>query len=1164
MATDHLSPEGAAACRADYDRARKARPELRFRRFLRDGDYVSPEVLEEFVGDDELVPRSGLGVVPAPTGVEALLEEAVPHDDDSPAARRSGSRPVRLEAPPPRGDVTDEDSTQRVEREVLARASARTLKELATPGRLAGDEGTSRFDGSTKRFDADALAAASQRHGAPGALLALLVGGALVAGGGVLMLVYGGGAEPAIAVTPGETDPLPSEVVTPDRDPPPEATPGQEEQRALAAQLRRATQLQETEDYQGALQVLATLAPKLRVAHTERIKTLEAELRAAAAFRREADRALAFLDELNPEAQRNVGLEQLQAALAEQPGPAAKATALRLEARIAELKAPLPEPGPAERDPEAEPPERTAYYAKLGEQGRSVVEALRRRIDEEQAARADRSGAAVDVARARTERKPLRLSLPSGYRIDRGTIVGMDDAGMTVADGADRIPVSWDVLSPKQAYTLRRLAVRDDEAEDHLKLGVWCLTQRQFDAAREAFGRAIELDAGLRQRIPSVNRIEAEGQVFGGRLDRRGGTIKVDYRFTSPEEFRDWQAEVGSQLKAGDGRIEVAGQGMFLAGLKEVGFEDQVTVEVGLGAVSKGSQVLCGLLFSPGTADEKAYLVGLSARGQPTLLVRKDRHLRKLARSTTPIKGDTLRIVLRDNRLKVRSGARDLINQKVSPTWDGVRVLLGGLAVRKTDPGTADYTRVVVQGRVRIDWLRKAFGALDDLLQGSLDALDELPVFRRPRGTLAPPDLSAEDAFGMRDVPDRARAEYARGVEAWNQETADGLAQANQAFDRAVELAPRFAAALYRRGLARERLGRTRLALADAEDALEACPHFYEAETLISRLLRVQGRLEDALAAATRALETRPDYADARLSRGAILFAQGDLQAALTDLELANALNPWDETARRLRRNVATVLAGPSWSKRSFSVESKHFVVETDTTHDRAEGFLEQLEAVHAHYGTLFGVDPNAERPRSKVLIFDTREGFLSYAALSTNDRVESLLGCYLPRYRQLLLFEDKNATEEQTLRVLFHEGFHQFIDPVVPELPLWLNEGLAEFFSTLRVERDGVRGEGGPIPSRSRDLARFLAQGGPVPFEQLMNQTPGEFYSGPVAFKYAQAWSMVRFFLDRRTSPDLRKRFLSYLSDLRGGASPRRAFLEAWDGTDWRACEAEWRKSLE
>jgi hypothetical protein len=34
-------------------------------------------------------------------------------------------------------------------------------------------------------------------------------------------------------------------------------------------------------------------------------------------------------------------------------------------------------------------------------------------------------------------------------------------------------------------------------------------------------------------------------------------------------------------------------------------------------------------------------------------------------------------------------------------------------------------------------------------------------------------------------------------------------------------------------------------------------------------------------------------------------------------------------------------------------------------------------------------------------------------------------------------------------LRTVRHEGFHQYLDRMLPETPVWLNEGTAEYFET-------------------------------------------------------------------------------------------------------------------
>ncbi|HBP19691.1 MAG TPA: hypothetical protein DEA08_18110, partial [Planctomycetes bacterium] len=82
--------------------------------------------------------------------------------------------------------------------------------------------------------------------------------------------------------------------------------------------------------------------------------------------------------------------------------------------------------------------------------------------------------------------------------------------------------------------------------------------------------------------------------------------------------------------------------------------------------------------------------------------------------------------------------------------------------------------------------------------------------------------------------------------------------------------------------------------------------------------------------------------------------------------------------------------------------------------------------------------------------------------------------------------------------------------------------------------------------------------RGRPIGFPELMQQTPREFYSGPVSAKYAQAWAMVHFFVQGAT-PDTRRRYQRYLAALREGTSAGEAFADAWSGADWPGIERRW-----
>ncbi|MBX3471400.1 MAG: DUF1570 domain-containing protein, partial [Planctomycetes bacterium] len=797
-----------------------------------------------------------------------------------------------------------------------------------------------------------------------------------------------------------------------------------------------------------------------------------------------------------------------------------------------------------------------------------LVHAIQARVRRDQARLGEVQRAEAARARAASERAPLDLELAPGYLLKATVISDLDERGFTAraAGSSDAIARTWATVPAEVALRVRRLAVREDVAEDQLRLGRWCLANYHFDEARQAFARAVSLDPRLLGQVPDVSEVVRAGRLFAGRLQRTGSSLELAYGFGRPAEASDFQDEPGARGVLREGRLEVRGKGSFLTALTEIGFEGRVEVKAVLGPASRDALSVAGVAFAAGTRREVAWLVAVArSSGDLLLLRRADGRVRTVDRKAGLLKSDpTAEVTLEvgDDGLRVRALRRTQLRVPMTVTWEGVRAVVGGVAPAD---GAGSIDALTVRGSVRPDWLRKAVGEVDAKVRAMLARTEELPVFVAPSVRPAPAALSAEDEFGLDGVTPEALEAYREGrLKAASGAPLDRLAAAN-AFERALELAPRFAAAAFRRALVLEALGRPHLALVDLEQAAAQCPRFYEAHAERARVLAVLGRLDDARAAADEALALRPDHAPALAARALAAFLGGDLEPALADLDVALGLDPWNDELRARRKNVVHVLAGPPW-ERPFRRETPHYVVETDISQRRCDEYARDLEAVRRFYVARFGLDDDPPAPpgrKARVLIFDTREGFHAYAELTTDDRVESLLGCYLPRYRQLLLYEDKDdVTLEETRRVLFHEAFHQFIHGLVGDLPYWLNEGLAEYFSSCRVEADGrvtPPDATSRLEKRVLELRRYLARDEPpVPFARLMNESPAEFYSGPVAAKYAQAWAMVHYF-EHGGGAELKERFRRYVNALREGWAPRRAFQAAWAGVDWAEVQRGW-----
>jgi len=136
----------------------------------------------------------------------------------------------------------------------------------------------------------------------------------------------------------------------------------------------------------------------------------------------------------------------------------------------------------------------------------------------------------------------------------------------------------------------------------------------------------------------------------------------------------------------------------------------------------------------------------------------------------------------------------------------------------------------------------------------------------------------------------------------------------------------------------------------------------------------------------------------------------------------------------------------------------------------------------------------------------------------------------------------------------LRHETAHGYLHAVVPTIPLWLDEGIAEYFELPRGEQGVHREHVAHLSARllegtwQMDLARL---------EPLTS--PGEMSQD----HYAEAWCWVHWLL--HSTPARRRLLQDYLTDLRrdGATAPLAARLTHVEGSPL-VCAAAVRRHLE
>jgi hypothetical protein len=164
------------------------------------------------------------------------------------------------------------------------------------------------------------------------------------------------------------------------------------------------------------------------------------------------------------------------------------------------------------------------------------------------------------------------------------------------------------------------------------------------------------------------------------------------------------------------------------------------------------------------------------------------------------------------------------------------------------------------------------------------------------------------------------------------------------------------------------------------------------------------------------------------------------------------------------------------------------------------------------------------------VYLFPTAEGLDAYQRVHFPD---------LPQRRAFFVETDTRLTVyaywgDRVAEDLRHEVAHGYLHAVVPRLPLWLDEGLAEYFEVPQ----GVSGVNRPhldqlVAELGRDWKPNLQR-----LERL--REAGEM----TQIEYAESWAWVHFLLE--SAPQRRQRLQGYLQSLAAGnpAEPLSASL--------------------
>lgn len=230
-----------------------------------------------------------------------------------------------------------------------------------------------------------------------------------------------------------------------------------------------------------------------------------------------------------------------------------------------------------------------------------------------------------------------------------------------------------------------------------------------------------------------------------------------------------------------------------------------------------------------------------------------------------------------------------------------------------------------------------------------------------------------------------------------------------------------------------------------------------------------------------------------------------------------------------LARPFLCIAAEPKW----VEVQSPNFAVISNASPGQARRTARSLEQFRSLLqAALPKLRMDSGSPLIAFALKDERDfkELLPVDALARGAATPGGLFISSPERHFVLLRND--APIEQKYRTVYHEYVHMVMRLNFPDLPLWLHEGLAEFFAIARVS-DGNSDLGMP----SQQLLQTLKTGTMIPLTTMLevsHDSPHYREQNKAPMFYAQSWALTHYLMigDNRAHVEQLGAFLKLLRD--------------------------------
>jgi tetratricopeptide (TPR) repeat protein len=200
----------------------------------------------------------------------------------------------------------------------------------------------------------------------------------------------------------------------------------------------------------------------------------------------------------------------------------------------------------------------------------------------------------------------------------------------------------------------------------------------------------------------------------------------------------------------------------------------------------------------------------------------------------------------------------------------------------------------------------------------------------------------------------------------------------------------------------------------------------------------------------------------------------------------------------------APVVAKDDW----VSVRSRNFLLVGNASEKQIRQVGIRLEQFRAAVARLFGKAELDSHSPTTVIIFKSHESYRPFKAKPNS------AGFFQSNsHINYITLTTEVRGDQNPYTVVFHEYTHLLVNSINANMPLWFDEGLAEYYSTIDITGDQKVVLGKPIATHLSQLRQHQM----LPLKKLFQvdrQSPYYYESDKQSVFYAQSWALMHYLI--------------------------------------------------